>query len=119
MLLAREVRTPFDLGKAPLVALAVAKLGPAKHVLMVVMHHTVMDGWSFGRLLPDILGLYYSLARSQPAGLPALPFQYSDYAVWEVSAGGKWAGVRMVQVRGNEEGSAAWQNPHPTAHTPI
>lgn len=83
-LLSEENNKPFDLTKAPLVALAAAKLGPTKHVVMVVMHHAVMDGWSFGRVLPDILGLYYSIVHQRPSGLPELPFQYSDFAAWEV-----------------------------------
>lgn len=42
-----------------------------------------MDGWSLGRILPDMLGLYYTITQAA-APLPSLPFQFADYAAWSV-----------------------------------
>lgn len=106
-LLSQETRQAFDLGKAPLFGIAVAKGAPNKHVLTITMHHvrsrhfvsffhtaiqcslsltrvamqTVMDGWSLGRVLPDILGLYSEAVLGRTT-LSSLPFQFADYAAW-------------------------------------
>ena len=79
----QEGLKPFDLGKAPLLAIMVAKTGPTSHVLLVTMHHAIVDGWSLGRVLPDMLELCYSITQTRPSSLPELPFQFSDFAAWE------------------------------------
>ena len=40
-------RAPFDLATGPLVRTALIRLSPESHVLAVVIHHIVADGWSF------------------------------------------------------------------------
>lgn len=42
-----EAGTPFDLGAGPLVRALLIRLTPDDHLLLLVMHHTVADGWSF------------------------------------------------------------------------
>jgi hypothetical protein len=49
---------PFDLATGPLVGATVVRLAPDAHVLAVVMHHIVADGWSF-RILFDELSADY------------------------------------------------------------
>ena len=43
----REAGTPFDLCAGPLVRALLIRLAPEDHLLLLVMHHTVSDGWSF------------------------------------------------------------------------
>src|ERR1700690_2033480 len=38
-------RAPFDLATGPLVRTALIRLSPESHVLAVVIHHIVADGW--------------------------------------------------------------------------
>ncbi|MFD4668658.1 non-ribosomal peptide synthase/polyketide synthase [Lentzea sp. NPDC058450] len=81
--LTRETSTPFDLGRGPLLRVLLARLGEDDHVLSLVLHHIVTDGWSNGLLLAE-LGACYEAARSgTSASLPALPVQYADFALWQ------------------------------------
>jgi amino acid adenylation domain-containing protein len=79
----QEGRRPFDLAKGPLIRATILKLGPASHILLVVMHHIVSDGWSVDVLLRELSALYAAFSLNQPSPLPELPIQYADYAQWQ------------------------------------
>jgi len=53
------------------------------HVLQVVMHHTVSDGWSVGVFRQELSALYSAFVAGEPSPLPPLPIQYADYAAWQ------------------------------------
>ncbi|GAB3388624.1 non-ribosomal peptide synthetase [Azotobacter armeniacus] len=75
--------TPFDLAHGPLLRVALLKTGEEEHRLVVVMHHIVSDGQSTQLILDELAALYRAHRQGQPAGLPELPIQYADYAVWQ------------------------------------
>ncbi|MFP2960203.1 amino acid adenylation domain-containing protein [Myxococcus sp. 1LA] len=84
MRLAQEAaQRPFDLEHGPLLRTALLKLSDEDHVLVLVMHHIVSDGWSMGLLVRELTELYGACSQSQPSPLPELPLQYADYAVWQ------------------------------------
>src|SRR6185369_12966159 len=56
------------------------RLGDDDHVLGVVMHHIVSDGWSMGVLVSELTALYEAYGRGAASPLPELPLQYADYA---------------------------------------
>ena len=76
---------PFDLGSGPLMRVRLLRAGEDEHVLIVVVHHIVSDGWSIGVLLRELAALYGAYRQGQPNPLPALPLQYADYALWQRS----------------------------------
>ncbi len=79
-------RRPFDLARGPLVRTALVRLGPDRHLLILVLHHIVADGWSVKVLLRELAALYAAFAgeRRNAAGpLPELPLQYFDFARWQ------------------------------------
>ena len=81
----RLARIPFDLAVGSLARAALVRLSPEAHVLAVVMHHIVADGWSF-RILFDELSADYE-AISSSGGDPVAaepPIQYADFAIWQV-----------------------------------
>eukprot|EP01062_Namystynia_karyoxenos_P005080 TRINITY_DN11792_c3_g1_i3.p1 TRINITY_DN11792_c3_g1~~TRINITY_DN11792_c3_g1_i3.p1 ORF type:complete len:1441 (+),score=544.22 TRINITY_DN11792_c3_g1_i3:278-4324(+) len=80
---AREVNTPFDLAAGPLLRAVLLRLRKDHHVLVLVMHHIVSDGWSLGVLLKDLAGAYAALALCRPLALQPLPVQYADFAAWQ------------------------------------
>ncbi|MBP9800893.1 MAG: amino acid adenylation domain-containing protein, partial [Sterolibacterium sp.] len=81
--LAGEVARPFDLANDPLIRGLLLKLTAQHHVLCVVMHHIVSDGWSVGLLRQEFAALYAAFCQGQMAALPPLPLQYADYALWQ------------------------------------
>ncbi|WP_437646498.1 amino acid adenylation domain-containing protein [Sorangium sp. So ce362] len=82
-LLEEQARRPFDLRRGPLLRIALARLGEREHLLLVVLHHIVSDGWSMNVLVREVAELYTADAEGRPAALPALPIQYADYARWQ------------------------------------
>lgn len=98
--LMQALEEPFDLAAPPLLRLVVWSLSPDRHVLLLVVHHIVSDGWSQGVLLRE-LGLLYTCAlRAEPPSLPPLPLQYADYALWQ---------REMLATAAHEESLQSWQ----------
>jgi amino acid adenylation domain-containing protein len=79
----RLASAPFDLATGPLVRAVLVRLAPDAHVLAVVMHHIVADGWSFRILFDELSADYEAISRGgDPAGEP--PIQYADFAIWQL-----------------------------------
>ncbi|PXW14298.1 non-ribosomal peptide synthase protein (TIGR01720 family)/amino acid adenylation domain-containing protein, partial [Paraburkholderia caballeronis] len=82
--LAARVRAkPFDLVAGPLLRVAVIRLNASGHILVMVMHHIVTDGWSVDVLLRELVAHYRARLDGEAAAVAALPVQYADYAVWQ------------------------------------
>ncbi|HEX6293266.1 MAG TPA: amino acid adenylation domain-containing protein, partial [Herpetosiphonaceae bacterium] len=81
--IAEIVRQPFDLQRGPLWRAALFRHDPRDHILVLVIHHSVFDGWSQGVLLRELGELYPGFVQDQPVTLPALPIQYADFAHWQ------------------------------------
>jgi amino acid adenylation domain-containing protein/non-ribosomal peptide synthase protein (TIGR01720 family) len=79
----REAQRPFNLERGPLFRAALLTLSSEEHVLVLVLHHIVSDGWSAGVLVRELAALYDAFTRDLPSPLPALPVQYADYSVWQ------------------------------------
>ena len=73
----------FNLTSGPLFRAILVRLGPAAHVLVLVMHHIITDGWSMSILFDEIGQIYAELTYARPARLPPLVIQYSDFARWQ------------------------------------
>lgn len=82
-LLEEEARRPFDLGQAPLLRLVLLRLAREEHVLLVTVHHGIMDAWSGEIYQRELAALYDAFVNGKPSPLPELPVQYADYAVWQ------------------------------------
>jgi amino acid adenylation domain-containing protein len=73
----------FNLTSGPLFRAILVRLGPAVHVLVLVMHHIITDGWSMSILFDEIGQIYAELTHARPTRLPPLAIQYSDFARWQ------------------------------------
>ena len=82
-LLLKMAREPFDLTRGPLLRASLLRLGAQDHLLVVVFHHIVCDGWSLGVMLRELSALYTAFSRGAASPLPPLPVQYADYAEWQ------------------------------------
>ncbi|WP_313600505.1 non-ribosomal peptide synthase/polyketide synthase [Pseudomonas sp.] len=80
---AETVARPFDLLRGPLLRVQLLRLAAQEHVLVLVQHHIVSDGWSMQLLVEELVQLYAAFSQGHTAQLPALPIQYADYAVWQ------------------------------------
>jgi amino acid adenylation domain-containing protein len=86
----RQTRTPFDLAAGDLARATLIRIDRDHHLLVLVIHHIVCDGWSIGVLLRDLWAYYGAEADRRPGGephpdVPALPISYADYAAWQRS----------------------------------
>jgi len=78
-----EAARGFDLARGPLFRFSLLRLAEEEHVLLLVMHHVVSDGWSLGVLFGELGALYDAFSRGLPSSLPELATQYADFAVWQ------------------------------------
>ncbi|MCK2245073.1 MULTISPECIES: non-ribosomal peptide synthetase [unclassified Crossiella] len=51
-------------------------------VLLVLLHHTAADDWSFGPLFAELAHGYQARTTGSRPDLPPLPVQYADYTGW-------------------------------------
>src|SRR5688500_7915455 len=65
-LAAAEARYPFDLARGPLLRTRLIRIEPAEHVLLVVVHHIVSDGWSMNVLVRELGTVYRALVDGPP-----------------------------------------------------
>ncbi|WP_414584620.1 amino acid adenylation domain-containing protein [Scytonema sp. PCC 10023] len=78
-----EAQQPFDLEEGPLVRLNLLRLDQNSYVLLLVVHHIVIDGWSAGIFINELTILYKAFSTGAPSPLPELPIQYADFAYWQ------------------------------------
>ncbi len=74
---------PFDLARGPLFRPLLLRLRAEDHLVLMMMHHIICDGWSMGILARELGALYRAFHEGQPPALPALAVQYPDYARWQ------------------------------------
>lgn len=73
----------FNLNRGPLLRIALIRIAPEEHHLVVVMHHIVSDAWSNRIIVDEFAAFYRAHVEGQNLVLPALPIQYADYALWQ------------------------------------
>lgn len=79
---ADEIKTPFDLSKAPLFRAKLLRLSEMEHILLLTKHHIITDAWSAMLFFRELFVLYEVSVSHVPPALVDLPIQYSDYAFW-------------------------------------
>jgi amino acid adenylation domain-containing protein len=80
---AAQFEAPFRIDTLPLVRWTLYRTADDEHVLLVVEHHVVHDGWSFGVFLREMTALYTAFAAGEPSPLPEPEIQFADYAAWQ------------------------------------
>ena len=79
----QEALRPFRLARDRMFRAHLVRLAADEHVLVMVVHQTVFDDWSYSVLLRELAALYGQEAAGAPSGLGELPVQFADYALWE------------------------------------
>ncbi|MBC6492040.1 non-ribosomal peptide synthetase [Flavihumibacter stibioxidans] len=81
----KEALQPFDLTRPPLIRLNLYAIDRLHYCLLILVHHTIADGWSLGVFLKELMTLYEKGPAGDPNVLPELPIQYADYAKWQTA----------------------------------
>jgi amino acid adenylation domain-containing protein len=79
----KEANQPFDLQAGSLFRASLLRVDAEEHVLVLLLHHIISDGWSAGVLFRELGTLYAAYAAGEESPLAELPVQYADYAVWQ------------------------------------
>ncbi len=85
-------RAPIDLQHGPLLRAKLARLGHDDHLLILVIHHIAIDGWSRGVFLRELTALYEAFAAGRASTLPPPAIQYADFADWQQ----RWVGNEVL-----------------------
>jgi amino acid adenylation domain-containing protein/thioester reductase-like protein len=81
--LERFARKPFDVTRAPLVRAALMSFADDDHVLLIVLHHLISDGWSLRVIHTELAALYNSTVRGEADMLPPAQSDYAEYVCLE------------------------------------
>ncbi|GAA1024589.1 MULTISPECIES: amino acid adenylation domain-containing protein [Amycolatopsis] len=82
-IVAAELTVPFDLATDLPLRARLLRLDAREHVLLVVVHHIAFDGASWDVFAAELAELYRAFHAGTLPGLPALPVQYADFALWQ------------------------------------
>ncbi|MGE5123121.1 MAG: amino acid adenylation domain-containing protein, partial [Acidobacteriaceae bacterium] len=93
--LAEEVYRPFDLERGPVWRIIVfqqppistinpGNKRPLEHLVLLVLHHILVDMWSFAILMSEVAALYRQETTGLPASLRPLRANYADHVQKEI-----------------------------------
>ncbi|SDI36629.1 amino acid adenylation domain-containing protein [Actinokineospora alba] len=83
--MAADLDRRFDLATDLPVRATLYRLGPADHVLHLVMHHIATDGASIAPLTRDLATAYTARRSARSPQWTPLSVGYTDYALWQHS----------------------------------
>lgn len=78
-LLAERTNAAFDLARGPLLRVALLRTDDDEHLLCLVLHHIVADGWSLNLLRAELATRYAAHLDGHAVELPE-PFPYTEFA---------------------------------------
>jgi hypothetical protein len=81
-----ENQSPIDIRRAPLMRAVLIRVTPTDHVLVLVLHHLIFDGWSQSVMFRELAALYMAFTMNLRSPLPELRVQYADLARREQDA---------------------------------
>lgn len=73
----------IDLAAGPVLFVHLIHVTGERHLLAFTIHHIACDGWSNGILVRDFAAIYAALSEEREPALPALPFQFADFTIWQ------------------------------------
>lgn len=94
--MSEEAHGNFDLSSGPLIRGRLIILAGEEHVLLITIHHIVVDGWSKGIVLRELGELYTSCVEERSDAMQPLLVQYADFAQWQRH---EWERSRLVREK--------------------
>ena len=90
-LFASQLARPLDLSAQRPLRMTLARIAPDEHLLLIVVHHIAVDGWSWDVLLRELSAGYRGEAVAEPE------LQYGDFARAQTE---RLSGRRMERLLG-------------------
>ncbi|HWF02224.1 MAG TPA: beta-ketoacyl synthase N-terminal-like domain-containing protein, partial [Candidatus Angelobacter sp.] len=81
--LTQENLRPFALASAPLWRANVLKTREQKHILVLTTHHILIDGWSIGLIVQEMISLYTAECTAMDPQLPS-SMRLAEYVQWQL-----------------------------------
>jgi len=81
--LVEETQRRFDLERRPVMRVNLFTRSAQEHILLLTIHHIVVDFWSLAVILNELGVLYAAEKTCRPAALPSLDLQYTDFVRWQ------------------------------------
>jgi non-ribosomal peptide synthetase component F len=81
-LLAEVESTDVSVRQLPLLRAVLGRLDERDSVLVLVMHHSAIDGWSIELIMRDLAAFYTARQDGAAPALPDIP-QFREYAAWQ------------------------------------
>jgi amino acid adenylation domain-containing protein len=73
----------FDLASGPVIRSRLIQLAEDDHLLVVVLHHIVSDGWTINLITRELTACYAARIAGAEPQLPPLTAHYADFAQWQ------------------------------------
>ncbi|MGB7498154.1 MAG: amino acid adenylation domain-containing protein, partial [Candidatus Acidiferrum sp.] len=93
--LLEETHRPFDLERGPVMRVGLLTRSEQEHILLLVIHHIVVDFWSLAVILNELGVLYSAEKNGRPVALPPLDLQYTDFVRWQAEMLASPVGERL------------------------
>lgn len=78
-----EILRPFDLAAEAPIRIRLYRLAGDDHLLLLIAHHIIWDGWSIGIFTGELALFYEAFAKGKTPDMPKPALQYADFAVWQ------------------------------------
>ncbi|MCP4104153.1 MAG: AMP-binding protein [Desulfobacteraceae bacterium] len=78
-----ETQQPLDIVAGPVWRVKLIRLSEKSHILLVYIHHILMDAASMEIFLRELFAFYEARISGVPSALPPLRIQYADFALWQ------------------------------------
>jgi amino acid adenylation domain-containing protein len=93
--LVEETQRRFDLERGPVMRVSLFTRSAQEHILLLVIHHIVVDFWSLAVILNELGVLYPAEKAGRSAALRPLDLQYTDFVRWQTEMLASPAGERL------------------------
>ena len=81
--ISKHINSPLILDKDILIRIRLFKTADNEHILLLILHHIIADGWSMGIIFRELSELYNSAVNGKDSELGELSGDYSDYVTAE------------------------------------
>ncbi|MEO5647347.1 MAG: condensation domain-containing protein, partial [Chitinophagaceae bacterium] len=82
--LVKDRESPFDISKPGLWRIYVYKIKAEEYNILWVIHHAIVDGWSFASLQTELSQVYFKVKENSSYKPLSLKAKYKDYVIDQV-----------------------------------